>query len=157
MVAVLFVCLGNICRSPSGEGIFRDLVDKAGLGQAVSADSAGTGAYHIGEPPDRRAQATARRRGIDLSGQRARQVRPEDFHRFDYLIAMDRDNRANLLALSPPGLEHKVHLMLDFSEANKGGNVPDPYYIGGDGFETAFDLIEDAARGLLEDIRRRRL
>lgn len=157
MLKVLFVCLGNICRSPSGEGVFSDLVEKAGLGDEISADSAGTAGYHVGEPPDGRAQDAARRRGIDLSQQRARRVQPSDFQNFEYLVAMDTDNQANLLSICPSGSEHKVHLMLDFSHDHQGENVPDPYYIGGNGFEVALDLIEDAAKGLLDDIRQRHL
>jgi len=157
LVKVLFVCLGNICRSPTGEGVFSALIEAAGLGESISVDSAGTAAYHIGEPPDPRSQATALKHGIDISRQEARRVRTEDFVEFDYLLAMDKDNRNNLLNICPPGLEHKVHLMLDFAEAVDEQSVPDPYYVGGNGFEVVFDLIESASKGLLEDIRARHL
>lgn len=157
MVKVLFVCLGNICRSPTGEGVFQALVDKEGLSEAITIDSAGTAAYHIGEAPDPRSQAAARKRGIDLSPQRARKVRPDDFTRFDYLLAMDSENHANLMRLCPPGLEHKVHRLLDFGDGLDRRDVPDPYYTGGDGFEVVLDLIENASLGLLADIRENHL
>ena len=157
MVKVLFVCLGNICRSPTGEGVFQDLVDREGLSDAIAVDSAGTAAYHIGEPPDPRSQAAARKRGIDLSGQRARRVRLDDFTHFDYLLAMDSENHANLMRLCPAGLEHKVHRMLDFGDGLDRRDVPDPYYTGGDGFEVVLDLIENASLGLLADIREKHL
>ena len=157
MVGVLFVCLGNICRSPTGEGVFQDLVERKDLGESITIDSAGTAAYHIGEPPDPRSQAAAQHRGIDISGQRARRVKVQDFQRFDYLLAMDADNHANLMRICPSGSEHKVHLILDFGEGTEGQDVPDPYYIGGDGFEVVLDLIENASNGLLEDIRTKHL
>jgi len=153
LVKVLFVCLGNICRSPTAEGVFNALVEAEGLSDRITMDSAGTAAYHIGEPPDRRSQATALKRGVDMSHQKARRVDPGDFQEFDYLLAMDQDNHRNLLAICPSGLEHKVRLMLDFAEAVEERNVPDPYYTGGDGFEIVFDLIDNAAQGLLADIR----
>jgi len=152
-VSVLFVCLGNICRSPTAEGVFRTLVDKHGLTDSFRIDSAGTAAFHIGEPPDGRSQAAALRRGIDMSNQRARRVRGDDFHRFDYIIAMDTENHANLLAVCPPGEEARVRLLLDFAAGVEGKGVPDPYYGRGDGFEVVLDLIELAAVGLLDDIR----
>ncbi len=157
MIRVLFVCLGNICRSPTAEGVFRHLLETRSLSDRIAADSAGTAAYHIGQPPDRRSQAAARRRHIDLSGQRARQVVMADFGRFDYLLAMDRENLANLLAICPPDAAHKVRLLLDFGPGGAGENVPDPYYGGGDGFETVLDLIEAATRGLLADIHAKHL
>lgn len=157
MIKVLFVCLGNICRSPTGEGVFRSLVENEGLQENISIDSAGTAAYHVGEPPDPRSQAAARQRGIDLSRQRARRVRPDDFQHFDYLLAMDSENHANLMRICPPGHEHKVHMMLDFGEGLDRRDVPDPYYVGGNGFEVVLDLIEVASQGLLEDIRQNHL
>ncbi len=153
MVKVLFVCLGNICRSPTAEGVFSALVTAEGLSDRISMESAGTAAYHIGEPPDPRSQAAALKRGIDISGQQARRVRTDDFLEFDYLLAMDQDNHRNLLAICPPGLEHKVRLMLDYAETVDEQSVPDPYYVGGNGFEVVLDLIDNAAKGLLEDIR----
>ena len=157
MVKVLFVCLGNICRSPTAEGVFHHLVEKRGLGGQVTVDSAGTGAWHIGSPPDRRAQAAARQRGIDLSGQRARQAKTGDFHRFDYILAMDADNHRNLAKMCPPGEEHRLHLFLDFAPKLKTSDVPDPYYGGDGGFEAVLDMIEAASEGLLADIQENRL
>ena len=157
MIRVLFVCLGKICRSPTGEGVFKSLVEREGLSNSISIDSAGTAAYHIGESPDQRSQAAAKRRGINLDGQRARRVKALDFQEFDYLLAMDTDNHANLMRMCPAGSEHKVHLMLDFGEGTEGQDVPDPYYVGGDGFEVVLDLIENASNGLLGDIRTKHL
>lgn len=152
-ISVLFVCLGNICRSPTGEGVFRALVEKEGLGERFRIDSAGTAAFHIGEPPDGRSQTAALRRGIDLSGQQARKVRGDDFSRFDYILAMDAENHTNLLAICPPGEEKRVRLLLDFAPGGEGESVPDPYYARGNGFEVVLDLIELATVGLLDDIR----
>jgi len=157
LIRVLFVCLGNICRSPTGEGVFQDLVEREGLSESIAVDSAGTSAFHIGEQPDPRSQAAAIRRGIDLSRQQARRVKAQDFVDFDYLLAMDSENHANLLRMCPAGSEHKVHLMLNFGDGIEGQDVPDPYYIGGDGFEVVLDLIENASNGLLEDIRAKHL
>jgi len=157
LVGVLFVCLGNICRSPTAEGVFRKLVAEQGLAEMFLIDSAGTATFHIGEPPDRRSQAAALRRGIDLSGLRARKARAEDFRRFDYVLAMDDDNHASLSAICPFGEEHRLHLLLDFAEGVKGRDVPDPYYSRGNGFELVLDLIEIASKGLLEHIRGQRL
>ncbi len=157
MVKVLFVCLGNICRSPTAEGVFHTLVEKRGLGGRVTVDSAGTGAWHIGSPPDRRAQAAARQRGIDLSGQRARQAKRGDFHRFDYILAMDADNHRNLAQMCPPGEEHRLHLFLDFAPELETRDVPDPYYGGDGGFEAVLDMIEAASEGLLADIQEKHL
>ncbi|MEO5335778.1 MAG: low molecular weight phosphotyrosine protein phosphatase [Magnetospirillum sp. WYHS-4] len=153
MVRVLFVCLGNICRSPTAEGVFRALVEKEGLAGHIHVDSAGTGAYHVGEPPDARSQAAAARRGVDLSPLRARQAVREDFHRFDYVLAMDRDNLRNLQALCPKGEEHRLRLFLDFAPQAGRREVPDPYYGGPQGFDTVLDLAEAASRGLLAHIR----
>jgi len=157
LIKVLFVCLGNICRSPTAEGVFRTLIEREGLGDMIGVDSAGTGAYHVGEPPDRRSQAAARKRGVDLSGQRARQAIAEDFTRFDYILAMDRDNHGNLRALSPDGEEHRLHLFLDFAPGAETRDVPDPYYGGAGGFDHVLDLIEEASRGLLAHIRKHHL
>ncbi len=157
MLNVLFVCLGNICRSPTAEGVFRRLVESQGLEGRIGVDSAGTAAYHVGNQPDPRSQAAALHRGIDLSGGRARQVRLEDFQAFDYVLAMDGENHADLMRLCPSGREDRVHLMLDFAKGADRRDVPDPYYTGDNGFEVVLDLIEDAARGLLEDIRDKHL
>lgn len=154
--AVLFVCLGNICRSPTAEGVLRGLIERAGVEGAVLVDSAGTAGWHEGDPPDRRSVDEARSRGVDLSGLRGRQVRVEDFDRFDLLIAMDAANRRDLLALAPtPAARAKVHLLREFDpEAVAAGDleVGDPYYDGPDGFARVFDQIERACRGLLDHL-----
>jgi len=155
LVSVLFVCLGNICRSPTAEGIFRDLVEREGLAEHFTIDSAGTAAYHVGSAPDSRAQAEAKRRGIDISGLRGRQARHQDFTQFDYILAMDTENHRNLMAICPAGGEHRLHLFLDFASNPGRRDVPDPYYDGR--FDAVFDLIEDAAKGLLADIRAKHL
>ena len=153
MVGVLFVCSGNICRSPTAEGVFRALVEGHGLADAVSVDSAGLGAWHVGEAPDGRAQAAARRRGIDLGRQRARQARAADFRRFDYVIAMDEGHRSGLARLCPPGEERRIRMFLEFAPGAGRREVPDPYYGADDGFELVLDLVEAASRGLLAHIR----
>lgn len=158
MVAVLFVCTGNICRSPTAEGVFRHKADAAGLSSAVMIDSAGTTAYHVGEPPDRRAAAAAHRRGYDLNGQTARQVRPDDFRRFDLLIAMDQGHYKRLRAIAPDDdARARVVMMSAFASHpdTAPADVPDPYYGGGDGFERVLDMLEDAAEGLLAHVRDR--
>lgn len=155
VVNVLFVCLGNICRSPTAEGVFRRMIEQAGLQASVRIDSAGVAPWQVGRPPDPRAVAAARRRGIELSSLRARQVTASDFETFDYLIAMDRENLADLRAASPPHRADRLHLLLAFTAAGAGSDVPDPFYGGADGFEAVFDLIEDGARGLFEHIRDR--
>ena len=143
--------MGNICRSPTAEGVFRHKVEQASLQEKVSIDSAGTHAYHVGNPPDARAQDAALKRDIDLSRQRARRVNADDFSTFDYVIAMDESNKRDLLAICPAGCEDRVHLFLDFAEGNET-EVPDPYYGQGRGFEIVLNLVEDAADGLLERI-----
>jgi len=153
LVNVLFVCLGNICRSPSAEGVFRALVEHEGLAGRIAVDSAGTGDWHIGKHPDPRAQKAARRRGFDISGLHARQAGPEDFHRFDYVLAMDRENHADLAYFCPPGEDHRLALFLDFAPGIDLDDIPDPYYGGAEGFERMLDLIEIASRGLLAHIR----
>ena len=152
-VGVLFVCMGNICRSPTAEGIFRKLVTDAGLDAHFHIDSAGTLDYHAGEAPDLRAQETGRRRGIDLSRQRARQVRLEDYERFHYVVAMDRQNARYLEKQCPKRHRHRLHLMMDFAASRSEREVPDPYYGGDDGFDRVFDLVTEAAQGLLDTIR----
>ena len=155
MVKVLFVCMGNICRSPTAHGVFRALVEKAGLTGDIDIDSAGTHAYHVGNPPDRRAQATARERGIDLSDLVARRVMAEDFDVFDYVVAMDQDNYISLSEICPDRHLDKIHLFMDFAMQMRTREVPDPYYGGPAGFERVFDLVEAASEGLLRDIRQR--
>lgn len=156
-LGVLFVCLGNICRSPSAEAVFRRLTDKAGLGDRLLIDSAGTVAWQVGKPPDPRAQAEARRRGLDLAALRARQALPADFQRFRYVLAMDWDNYHNLALLCPPGEEHRLALFLDFAPEVGRREVPDPYYGSREEFTRMFDLIERGAAGLLRHIQRRHL
>ncbi|HLA74538.1 MAG TPA: low molecular weight protein-tyrosine-phosphatase [Gammaproteobacteria bacterium] len=157
MVNVLFVCMGNICRSPTAHGIFLSLIKQHGLEHAIAVDSAGTHDYHVGAPPDRRAQASALKRGIDISGLRARHVDQIDFERFDYVLAMDRDNYRLLRALCPEHHEYKLKLFMEFAPHLNQPEVPDPYYGGASGFERVLDMVEEAARGLLEDIRHRHL
>jgi protein-tyrosine phosphatase len=143
--------MGNICRSPTAEGVFRHHVSEAGLDEQIDIDSAGTHAYHVGSPPDRRAHAAAERRGIALGNLRARRVSDDDFERFDYIIAMDEDNIAHLKDESPPEHQYKVRLFLEFSSGSER-EVPDPYYGGASGFERVLDLVEEASRGLLETL-----
>jgi protein-tyrosine phosphatase len=151
-VKVLFVCMGNICRSPTAQGVFRDMVDRQGLSDYISTDSAGTIDYHAGSKPDRRARETAVKRGLDLSDLRARIVTSDDFEHFDYVIAMDRSNYSDLEALCPPGREDRLHMFLDFAPHQPVREVPDPYYGGVAGFDRVFDLVEEASKGLLEKI-----
>lgn len=155
MTRVLFVCLGNICRSPTADGVFRELVREAGLAGAVEVDSAGTAAYHTGNPPDPRTVAAAARRGYDLSALRARQAVAADLARFDYVLAMDRSNLANLRAIAPAGGEDRLGLFLAYAANYAEDEVPDPYYSGPDGFELVLDMVEDACRGLLDEVKRR--
>ncbi len=155
MVKVLFVCLGNICRSPTAHGVFLHLVAREGLADRIEVDSAGTHAYHVKDPPDPRAQAAAAKRGVDLSPLRARKALQEDFQVFDYVLAMDRSNYDHLSALCPAGAEDKLRLFLSFAPQLGEDEVPDPYYGGTAGFERVLDMIESAAEGLLADIRLR--
>jgi protein-tyrosine phosphatase len=149
---ILFVCMGNICRSPTAEGVFRKLVQERAPHLQVEIDSAGTHAYHVGEPPDRRAIAAAARRGIDLSGLRARVVDQADFEGFDMLVAMDQLNREVLLDRSPEQYRDRVRLMLEFAPTTNVEDVPDPYYGGPIGFEHVLDLVEEASKGLLDEL-----
>jgi protein-tyrosine phosphatase len=153
-VRILFVCMGNICRSPTAEGVMRRLIEDAGLAGRVEVESAGTGAWHAGQPPDARATVAAGRRGVTLEGA-ARQVRASDFRRFDLLVALDRSNLRELLAQAPDEeAAEKVRLLREFDPAAAGDlDVPDPYYGGDRGFETVLDMVEAACRGLLEDLR----
>ncbi len=151
MVKVLFVCMGNICRSPTAEGVFQHKVAQANLEGEISIDSAGTHAYHVGNPPDGRAQGAALKRDVDLSGQRARRVSAGDFLEFHYVIAMDESNKDDLLSICPASYEDRVHLFLDFAECNEK-EVPDPYYGQGRGFEIVLNLIEEASDGLLKHL-----
>ena len=149
--------MGNICRSPTAEGVFRNLVEKEGLQELIEVDSAGTHAYHVGEPPDARAQETALRRGFDLSDQRARRAVADDFLLFDYVVAMDQDNYHALYAICPEGMEDKIHLLMDYAPAFRTREVPDPYYGGPSGFEQVFDMVEAAADGLLQALKQQHL
>jgi protein-tyrosine phosphatase len=153
---ILFVCMGNICRSPTAEAVFRGKAAAAGLGSRVTVDSAGTHGFHVGDPPDRRAQQAAQRRGYDMSPLRGRRVADADFERFDLLLAMDEENLELLRERCPEPHADKVRLLLSF--ATKPGtrpDVPDPYYGNAQGFENVLDLIEDAADGLLAHVRQR--
>ncbi len=152
-VKVLFVCMGNICRSPTAEGVFRQLIKKHGLAESVSTDSAGTHAYHVGEPPDQRAQATAKNRGLDISDLRARSVADDDFDMFDYIMAMDADNYSNLLKHSSDIHHNKIALFLNYAPHLNLTEVPDPYYGGAKGFENVFDMVEAASEGLIAQIK----
>ena len=153
-VRVCFVCLGNICRSPTAEATMRQLLAEARLTAHIEIDSAGTGGWHVGEPPDRRARAAAKRRGINVWGQ-ARKVITRDFEYFDYVIAMDRSNRHDLWRLAPHDAgKSKIELLRNFDpDSPREADVPDPYYGGGDGFERVLDICEAACRGLLQHIR----
>ena len=137
--------------------MFRKLVKERGWRTTIEIDSAGTHAYHVGAPPDARAQQAARRRGFDLSGLRGRQATARDIEQFDYVLAMDRENHENLLDICPDGLEHKIRLFMEFAPVRPEQEVPDPYFGGPSGFDRVLDMIEEAAAGLLEDIRRNRL
>ena len=157
-VGVLFVCLGNICRSPTAQGVFERLVTQAGLQDRIRVDSAGTGGWHAGEAPDARAQFHAEKRGYALGHLRARQFTREDFDRFDFILAMDRSNLEDLQRLRPRGHAGELALLLRYARnAGRRQDVPDPYYQGTSGFETVLDLVEDAAGGLLEHLQRTRL
>jgi len=152
--SVLFVCMGNICRSPTAEGVFRYHAEQAGAIERLDIDSAGTHAYHAGEPPDRRARKAAERRGMNLDGIYARRVSGEDFERFDYIIAMDEDNLSRLRDESPEEHRGKLRLFLEFASSDER-EVPDPYYGGAAGFERVLDLVEEASRGLLETLSKK--
>jgi protein-tyrosine phosphatase len=152
-VKVLFVCMGNICRSPTAQGVFEKLVDDEALSGRITIDSAGTHAYHIGESPDVRASEAALRRGIDLSGQRARRVGVADFEKFDYVLAMDSSNYAELAELCSKKQASRLRLFLEFAPGPGIKEVPDPYYGGAHGFERVLDMIEEASAGLLAEIR----
>jgi protein-tyrosine phosphatase len=152
MVNVLFVCMGNICRSPAAEGVFTRLVNEANLADKIGIDSAGTHAYHTGEPPDPRAQKSALSRGIEISHLRARRASAEDFERYDYVLAMDYNNLEILEDLCAEEHRDKLKLFLEYARHSDVKEVPDPYYGGPLGFERVLDLIEDAAEGLLHSI-----
>ena len=152
---VLFVCTGNICRSPTAEGVFRAHVERAGLAERIAVDSAGTHSYHIGDPPDPRAIAHARRRGYDLSALRARQVKAGDFERFDLILACDRGHHGLLRRLADEAQHGRIALFLDYAPELGLQEIPDPYYGGPEGFEHVLDIVERAAEGLLAALSRK--
>ena len=153
-VKVLFVCMGNICRSPSAEGVFNKLIHEQQLQNSFAIDSAGTHAYHIGEAPDLRSQRAAKDREVDLSTLRARKVIMGDFEDYDYLLAMDQDNHAIMIEACPEEHQHKIRLFLEYAPHLNTTEVPDPYYGGVYGFERVLDLIEEASTGFLEQLRK---
>ena len=150
MISVLFVCMGNICRSPTAEGVFRKMVAESTLAGKINIDSAGTHGYHVGAPPDARAIEHAARRGYDLSSLRCRRVNATDFERFDYILAADAMNVKQLKAMCPTRLAHKIEYLLDYGGEEEEFEVPDPYQGEAKDFELALDLIEEGCRGLLE-------
>ena len=152
---ILFVCMGNICRSPMAEGVFRQLVRQAGLEEVVQMDSAGTHGFHAGEAPDKRAQAAASKRGYEIGDLRARRVRERDFEDFDMILAMDWDNLSAIQQVAPKSAHHKLQLLMRFASDHESATIPDPYYGNQQGFEQALDYIEDACAGLLEVAKRR--
>jgi len=155
MVNVLFVCMGNICRSPMAEGVFHKLVREAGLENQIAIDSAGTHSYHVNDAPDPRAQATLRQqRGIDISGLRGRQVADVDFEKFDYILVMDSSNLNNLKRRAAPRHHDKIRLMLSYSKKYPNLDVPDPYYGGAEGFNDVLAMVEDGGQGLLKTIQK---
>jgi protein-tyrosine phosphatase len=154
MVSVLFVCMGNICRSPTAHGVFVKMLEDKGLLDKVRVDSAGTHAYHVGEKPDQRATEAAQKRGVDLTPLRARKALESDFEEFDYVLAMDHDNYAILASMCPAGKQDKLKMFLDFAPDDlRTREVPDPYYGGARGFEYVLDLVEDASRGLIRHLQ----
>ena len=152
---VLFVCLGNICRSPSAEGVFQRALVRAGMADEVEVDSCGVGNWHVGKAPDLRAQKAAQRRGVDLSGLRARQLSQQDFAEFDYVLGMDQDNLRAIRELKPANSKAYIGLFLDFAGMS-GAEVPDPYYGGEEGFENVLNMIEGASNGLIQHLKRER-
>jgi protein-tyrosine phosphatase len=154
MVKVLFVCMGNICRSPTAEAVFRAKVEAAGLSEYIQIDSAGTHDYHIGSQPDNRTQIAAKQRGYDLSALRGRQVTAQDFQNFDYVLAMDLANLTILQHLRPADANSHLGLFLAYARSHSQREVPDPYYGGVSGFERVLDMVEDAAEGLLVHLRK---
>ncbi len=156
-VSVLFVCMGNICRSPTAQAVFEHLVATQGLHEQIRVDSAGTHAYHVGEQPDTRSQDAARERGIDMSGQRARRVSMDDFERFDYVLAMDKSNYNDLKRLASPAQRKRIFLFMEFASEMGVREVPDPYYGGSHGFERVLNLVESASEGLLLHIKKTHL
>jgi protein-tyrosine phosphatase len=156
IVRILMVCLGNICRSPTAHGVFQQRILESNLQGRILVDSAGTGSWHVGSPPDRRAAGAASARGYHLDDLVARQVQPQDFFDFDYLLAMDRENLVSLQSVCPHASKCRIELFLDYSDRDEN-EVPDPYYSGEEGFELVLDMVEEAADGLLQTLVRRHL
>lgn len=154
MIKVLFVCMGNICRSPTAEGVFRKHLQQQKLDGRVQVDSAGTHGYHVGEAPDPRTQRAAAERGYDLSDLRARKVAPDDMEYFDLILAMDRRNLDGLRAICPPERQHRLKLFMHYARNFDEDEVPDPYYGLGYGFDVVLDMVEDASLGLVESLKR---
>ncbi|MGJ8664003.1 MAG: low molecular weight protein-tyrosine-phosphatase [Marinicella sp.] len=150
MKKILFICMGNICRSPTAEAVFSQWVKGKGMANSYYLDSAGTHSYHVGSQPDKRSMQAAKKRGIDMSHLRARQVCADDFDQFDYLVVMDDDNKCNLESMFPMKSQDKVVSMMQFADNHDYDEVPDPYYGEGDGFELVLDLLEQASTGLFE-------
>lgn len=153
-VRILFVCLGNICRSPLAEGVLRELAARNGVASAISVDSAGTGAWHVGDPPDHRSIVVARRHGIDISGLHARKISRDDFESYDLILGMDRDNVRTLRQLAPPGTEGRIGLFLEYA-AGRDQDVPDPYYDGPEAFERLYQMLEAGCSSLLDRLEER--
>lgn len=153
-ISVMFVCMGNICRSPTAHGVFRQLVEHAGLDRQIEIASSGTHDYHVGQSPDQRSAMAAKRRGIDISDLRAQQICADDLHRYDHVLVMDQANYVLVMQACPDALKHKVGFFLDYAPHLKLRDVPDPYYGAGNGFERVLDLVEDASRGLLRALKR---
>jgi protein-tyrosine phosphatase len=152
---VLLVCMGNICRSPTAEGVVRAYIKNNGLGDVVEVDSAGTHGYHVGEAPDSRTQRAAMVRGYNLSQLRARKVARQDLDYFDLILAMDKSNLDNLRRMSPPEMHDRIRLFMDYARNFDDDEVPDPYYGLGHGFDLVLDMVEDAAQGLVDDLKKK--
>lgn len=155
MIRVLFVCMGNICRSPMAQGVLERRLNEEQLEDQVQVDSAGTHHYHGGEPPDRRGVAAARNRGIEIAGQRARPVRDDDFSEFDLILAMDSDNERHLRAICPSFYGDRVKLIMDYAPGMREREIPDPYYVGGQGFEKVLDMLELCMEELMDELHDR--
>lgn len=155
MTKVLFVCMGNICRSPTAEAVFRKMVRDVGFSDTVKVDSAGTHGYHVGEAPDARAQLAGRKRGYDLADLRARQLTADDYRDYDYILAMDWENLSAMQQQCPRQYKHKLQLLMRFASEFDAATVPDPYYGGNEGFGTVLDYVEDACQGLIEVVKKR--
>lgn len=153
MIKVLFVCTGNICRSPTADGVFRKIVREAGLEDQISVDSCGLSAYHVGELPDPRSREMAESRGVDLSDIRSRKIKPGDYVQFDYILAMDDGHLRDMRRQAPGSSQNRIELFLDYHPDMGGQSVPDPYYGGANGFVHVFDMIEEASHNLLTQIR----